>query len=127
MHPNNLINANKVDDEIDFNKLVVVQMNRCNLALSQGVYQFSTAVIAFRCMLSHLIQRDDKYKEDMSKIGNRHEQMQHSILNIKQRAKSEKRLEFETSIYEYQALVRLCARHDLFPSKRGELTDDDDD
>jgi hypothetical protein len=121
------VTSNKVDEQLDFNKLVIKQMDRCNVALTKGGRDFTTAIIGFRCMLSHLIQRDDRYKEDMKAINGKQDKQNNSVQNVKLRQQMSQRYEFEAAVEEYQALVRLCARHNLFPLKRGELTTDEDD
>lgn len=121
------VQANKTDEPLEYNKLVIKQMDRCNIALSQGARQFSLAIIAFRCMLAHKILRDKFYPQDMEKINNELEAKKGAIKNPKIRERHTDQLNFEASIAEYQALVRLCARQDLFPPRVGELTSDDDE
>jgi len=121
------ITTNKIDAEIDFNKLVVIQMNRCNLALSQGAFQFSTAVLSFSCMLAHLRQKDEIYKKDMNELTENHRKETDAIKNKKDASGLYQSIQMRTSVKEYEILVRLCSRHNLFPSKRGELNTDDDD
>jgi hypothetical protein len=121
------ITTNKIDAEIDFNKLVVIQMNRCNLALSQGAFQFSTAVLSFSCMLAHLRQKDEQYQKDMNELTNNHRKETDAIKNKKEASGLYQSIQMRTSVKEYEILVRLCSRHNLFPSKRGELNTDDDD
>jgi len=112
-----------MDTEIDFNKLVVIQMNRCNLELSEGSYRFATAVLSFSCMLAHLKQRDKTYQDEAKSLDTEY--------NVKLEA-SKKNLDLtedirlKLAIKEYEMLVRLCARHNLFPRKRGELSTDDE-
>ena len=117
-----------MDAEIDFNQLVVMQMNRCNLAYSEpnSATHFERSVRAFSCMLSHLKQKCDFYQKDMTTITIKHRKALEEIGNRKGMNDSIKRIKVNTSIDEYEALIRLCARNNLFPSKRGELNTDAD-
>lgn len=119
------ITTKKIDSEIDFNKLVVIQMDRCNLALSQGAFLFSSSVLSFSCMLSHLRQRDDIYKKEMDELTKRHRISIGDIKNLKNNDSVYNEIKMKTAVNEYEILVRLCARHNLFPSKRGELNFDE--
>jgi len=120
------VTSKKIDAEIDFSKLVVTQMDRCNLALSQGAFQFSTAVLAFSCMLAHLRQKDDFYKKEMDELSIVHKGKVEEIKNTKNANSIYQEIQMKTAIKEYEALVRLCSRNNLFPAKRGELNTDDD-
>jgi len=118
------VTSGKIDAEIDFNKLVLNQMNRCNEALTEGKDQFLTAVIGFSCILSHLKQRDKTYHQEMKFIKN---QEREDIENAKRNSILIKDIKYDNSIKEYEVLVRLCSRHNLFPAKRGALNTDEDD
>lgn len=124
--PSSNITTTSTDAEIDFNKLVVIQMNRCNIELSQGSYRFSTAVMSFSCMLSHLRQRDDYYKKDIKELENDYKKQLKEIKDKQNYDRLLHDIQLRAAVKEYEILVRLCARHNLFPRKRGNLDDDDD-
>lgn len=78
-------------------------------------------------MLSHLRQRDEIYKDEMDKLSESYNKDIKRIEGRKNNKSSYQELQMKTSIKEYELLVRLCSRHNLFPLKRGELTNDEDD
>ena len=118
------VKSNKIDSEIDFNQLVLNQMNRCNESLTEGKQQFINAVMGLSCILAHLKQRDKIYPEEMKYI-NAQETERLSKIRRDNYNKMFSDVRFNTSIKEYEILVRLCARHGLLPSKRGGLETDE--
>ena len=118
--------TNKSDEVLDYPKLVIKQMDRCNLALSQGAIQFSTAVLAFSCMLAHMKQRDEKWKADKKAIDIILEKQNASVKTHMKNANSQfGTFQMKSSILEYEALVRLCSRNGMFPARVGELDTDE--
>ena len=112
---------------LDYPKLVIKQMDRCNLALSQGAIQFSTAVLAFSCMLAHMKEKCKTWKADKKAIDDILEKQNASVKTHMKNANSQfGTFQMKSSILEYEALVRLCSRNGMFPNQRGELNDDDD-
>lgn len=128
-----------IDAEIDFAQLVLIQMNRCNLAMSEGQEQFITATMGFKAMLSHIIAQDKTYHKEIKQI---HElfnpKLDALIKDInscgrtpyssvssyeKMRRKDHSQLIYRKNIAMYEALIRLCARNNLFPKKKGEYSD----
>jgi hypothetical protein len=122
------ITSKKSDGELDFNRLVVEQLNRCNLALCEpnsSIY-YPKAVRAFSIMLAHLRQKCPIYKKDMTEITIKFRNGMEEIGTRKGMGGYKDKLAEDTAIAECEALVKLCARNNLFPSQRGELNDDDE-
>jgi len=122
------VTSKKSDGELDFNSLVVMQLHRCNQALCEpnsSIY-YPKAVRAFSVMLAHLRQKCPIFQKELTEITINYNAKIETLGTKQGMGKLRERIVEDTAIKECEALVKLCARNNLFPSQRGELNDDDD-